>query len=162
MSLRTRWLTAVLALCAVSFLVSASGSVEMGSPEWSVWIVRSHGGQEFGIPVAIDGTPTVDPRQHEGAWKPQLRLDGHYCTWTVGYPGEFTIDAGGSDIGSVCIRVVPRLGDVNADGSVDLTDVMSVKSHNRQQLTEENCRYDVNVDGYINLIDAALVEAAIP
>lgn len=50
-------------------------------------------------------------------------------------------------------------GDVNNDGSTNLTDMAFTKSKNGQPVLPDNIRFDVNLDGSINLTDMALVKS---
>lgn len=57
------------------------------------------------------------------------------------------------------------IGDVagsggGSDGEVHATiDTGAVKAQNREPISASNCQYDLNGDGRINLIDAALCKA---
>jgi hypothetical protein len=52
-----------------------------------------------------------------------------------------------------------RVGDVNADGSVDTGDINEIKTHlGRGLVDESDFRSDVTVDGHVNHGDASLAK----
>lgn len=53
-------------------------------------------------------------------------------------------------------RIRLLIGDVNSSNLVEMADIGIVKTLNRQNVDQENYRYDVNCDGRINLIDAGV------
>jgi Tol biopolymer transport system component len=62
-----------------------------------------------------------------------------------------------SSLVSVPMRVL--IGDTNADGFVNSTDIAQTKSQSGQSLTSENFREDVTADGNLNSTDIALVKS---
>ncbi len=55
------------------------------------------------------------------------------------------------------VRIRVLAGDVNADGTVNVLDLMQVRNHLNQQATAANFRSDVTADGAINVIDLVQV-----
>ena len=68
----------------------------------------------------------------------------------------------GSTTGNVVVPMSRLLGDTNASGIVNSSDVTLAKSQLGQVLDVGNFRSDVNVSGDINSTDVTLIKAAIP
>ncbi len=67
----------------------------------------------------------------------------------------------GSATGNVAVQMSILVGDVNANGSVNASDVAATKSYLGQPLDVANCRGDVNANGSINASDVALAKSSI-
>jgi len=51
------------------------------------------------------------------------------------------------------------VGDINNTNSVNMIDAGAIKAENRKAVTNDNFRFDLNVDGLINLLDVALAKS---
>ena len=51
------------------------------------------------------------------------------------------------------------IGDTNADGVVNSTDLSQTQAQSGNRVTQSNFREDVNADGTINSTDVALVQS---
>ncbi len=67
----------------------------------------------------------------------------------------------GTNIGDVAVSMDVLLGDTNANGVVNATDVSQVKSYIGQPIDGTNFRTDVNASGVINASDTAIAKANI-
>lgn len=68
---------------------------------------------------------------------------------------------GVSGLGNIVIPMTVKIGDVNANGSVNATDVAQTKSRIGQTLGAGNFRSDVNANGGINASDVSVVKSHI-
>ncbi|MEY2547383.1 MAG: hypothetical protein QOG48_2500, partial [Verrucomicrobiota bacterium] len=68
-------------------------------------------------------------------------------------------DAAGNTSSLVSVPMRVLIGDTNADGFVNSTDIAQTKSQSGQSLTSENFREDVTTDGNLNSTDIALVKS---
>ena len=66
---------------------------------------------------------------------------------------------GGTRSGNVSIPMSVLIGDTNADGVVNSTDVSQTQAQSGNTVTQSNFREDVNADGTINSTDVALVQS---
>jgi hypothetical protein len=66
---------------------------------------------------------------------------------------------GGTRSGNVSIPMSVLIGDTNADGVVNSTDVSQTQAQSGNTVTQSNFREDVNADGAINSADVALVQS---
>jgi hypothetical protein len=67
--------------------------------------------------------------------------------------------SGGTRSGNVAIPMSVLIGDTNADGVVNATDVSQTQAQSGKSVTQSNFREDVNADGAINSADVALVQS---
>jgi len=67
--------------------------------------------------------------------------------------------SGGTRGGNVAIPMSVLIGDTNADGVVNATDVSQTQAQSGKSVTQSNFREDVNADGVINSSDIALVQS---
>ena len=65
----------------------------------------------------------------------------------------------GTNSGNVVIPIGVLLGDTNADGSVNSSDIGQTKSQSFHTVVQGNFREDVNIDGSINSSDIGLVKS---
>ena len=65
----------------------------------------------------------------------------------------------GTKLGDVAVQMGVLLGDTNADGSVNSSDIGQTKSQSFHTVGSTNFREDVNVDGSINSSDIGLVKS---
>jgi hypothetical protein len=129
----------------------------------------------FGGPVAVNGTPQAQVTAGIGMIGSGGVTNGGIVTVsgsTVTVPLTNIVDAQtidvtlfgvtvGSTAGNVVIRMSRLLGDINANGSVNATDVAQSKVHVGQAPDSIDFRADVNVSGGINAGDVAIVKSRI-
>jgi hypothetical protein len=95
--------------------------------------------------VTVNGTEvTVDLTQVANAQRITLTL--------------FSV-SDGTTTNDVSVPMNVLLGDTNADGAVNSTDIAQTKSQSGQSVTASNFREDVTADGNINSTDIALVKS---
>jgi hypothetical protein len=67
----------------------------------------------------------------------------------------------GTNLGDVAVSMDVLLGDTNANGSVNATDVSQTKSQIGQPIDGTNYRSDVNANGTINASDTAIIKSSV-
>jgi hypothetical protein len=69
----------------------------------------------------------------------------------------------GADLPAIDVTIPMRLliGDVNANGVVNASDVASTKGQLGQSVSGGNFRTDMNANGFINATDVSAVKAAV-
>jgi hypothetical protein len=95
--------------------------------------------------------------------------DAHQFVVTLTAPAcdqqEITIDLNnvsdtdGDNLALVSTTMGLLIGDVNGDGTVDISDVHQITTDQAQTVTQDNFRDDVNVDAFITRTDAQLVKS---
>ena len=129
-------------------------------PPYRLYLVRDHGqAGRCGVELPKDGTLVRDPRKNEGPrWVRLETEDGYVCDWKIPETlPDCMFQAHGPTMQDVAVKCVYRFSDVDGDGDVDADDAAAVRAMNGEMVTHETCRYDLNLDGRINLIDAAMV-----
>jgi hypothetical protein len=82
--------------------------------------------------------------------------NGQYVTVTLN-----TVEDTDGNVGDACSTMGVLVGDANADGHVNASDVAQTKSRIGQPISVNNFRSDVNANGSINATDTALVKSKI-
>ena len=103
-----------------------------------------------------------------GAYVANSRVSGNTLTIDVanvpdGKPITLSlssvIDSFGRSLPETKITMQTLIGDVTANGVVNVSDIGAAKSQIGQSITESNFRFDVNGDGQIDAFDIALIKA---
>ena len=78
-----------------------------------------------------------------------------YTPQTISFPG--LADVTGMCLATGTVNAAARLGDVNGDGNITVTDMVQVRNNLGQPVTASNFRADVNIDGNITVTDMVQV-----
>jgi len=149
--------------------------------------VRTHGGVDFALPLALTGAATVEPRQN-GPQTIVLTYSAAMSgtpvasvgTATLTNPTTVTVTGLGTIVDGSCVavtvsglkcaadnvtavpaatvKVVALFGDVNQSGGVDAADIGQVKLQSLKPITASNYLKDVNVSGGIDAADIGQVK----
>jgi N-acetylneuraminic acid mutarotase len=135
-----------------TMVVTFSGNVVVnGSPQAEVTLgtatIGSNGISNGGM-VTVSGNIVTIP----------LTNVANVQTINIRLNGVSGADAPAIDV-TIAMRVL--IGDVNANGVVNASDIASTKAQLGQSVSGSNFRTDVNANGFINATDVSLVKAAI-
>ncbi len=103
------------------------------------------------------GTGSVTSATGSGTQSATLNLTGVLSGQTI----KITISSvdDGTSVGDLVIPMRVLVGDANGNGTVNATDISSVKAQSGHSITSSNFREDVNADGSINGSDVAIVKS---
>lgn len=152
---------------------------------------KIHGGSgTFDLPLPIGGTVGIEPRigpnyQMIINFAGPVTVQSASIASGVGSVGNFSVSGSqvtvnltgvanaqritvtlgnvndGTNLGDVAVSMDVLLGDTNANGSVNATDVSQTKSQIGQPIDGTNYRSDVNANGTINASDTAIIKSSV-
>lgn len=163
------WFAAVAVTCQIAVTAAEKQPARAGlQPEpclkelsVPIRLLRQHGESRCGLALPATGGLIIDPREHDGDFNLVFPDSGVQASWRQDGNGDLLVVVDADILAEpLSYRIRTRFGDVNGDDKVDAADVELTKAHNGQAVTDETCRYDINLDGRINLVDVARVKSA--
>jgi len=171
----------------ISFIWSAPVTCTTVPVLASASSVMNHGGVDYGIPLALTGAASIEPRLG-GPQKIVLTYSAAVSgtpvasvgTATLTTPTTVTVTGLGTAVDGSCVavtvsglkcaadnttvvaaatvKVTALLADVDQSGGVDITDIGATKQQSLKPITASNFLRDVNVDGAIDILDIGQVK----